>query len=394
MEVERFIHGGDKPSTRRAYQPHWKLWEEFHMQRLRGSTDVVLREYSEQDRADLWVMFIRWLTSPPHNKRHEQVFATLRAVRKQLIIFRVNISFLGDEGIREARKASGRSNAEQRTYLNEKRKRQKLPAFREMLDDLREHLWTNQLWDRKGALKRAIYLAFLVGCNEGPRPSNCCLPERSSGTDHACRAEDFVFTVAADTQVSAGSVRCVQLITENAVVSARITYVTTKTGTTVISTEEKVIARRSPEEEQLLDDLTEWVMHAALVKGDLFFTIKAGNGKPKRLQQSDMRKELKESCVRLNVPPEHFSLSSARRFYATQTDLAGISAAERNQGQWAAGSRVPDNHYSRASTLRGSLATLSMPGVQRLSRCDIMQLIPYVDCDLSDMEDDGEAEEE
>jgi hypothetical protein len=59
--------------------------------------------------------------------------------------------------------------------------------------------------------------------------------------------------------------------------------------------------------------------------------------------------------------------------------LAGAPPAEvRAVGGWSANSTVPDTHYSRASSLRGSLAMLADPSVPRLKKSDIMQLLPFV----------------
>ena len=89
-----------------------------------------------------------------------------------------------------------------------------------------------------------------------------------------------------------------------------------------------------------------------------------------------MASAVKQAAVRCGLPPQHFSTSSTRRFFATQMDFAGVSKAERNAvGGWSQTSSVADGHYSREGALRGAFAVL---GAQRLSLTDVQRLVPFV----------------
>ena len=218
-------------------------------------------------------------------------------------------------------------------------------------------------------------------CNEGPRASNLTPPDGRRQEDHGCKAKDLVFTLVGEDQVAAGAEGTVaRLVVPSNVVAACLTYVSSKPGKAKanVTQEKKVIMRRSLEESQLLDDLVEWVSHADLISDDRLFVVKLGK-KPLQLRAKDIRVGIKGSAVRCKVPPRHFSTSSGRKFFATQMTLAGAPPAEiRAVGGWSASSSVPDTHYSRASSLRGSLAMLGDPTVPRLKRSDIVQLLPFV----------------
>jgi len=222
-------------------------------------------------------------------------------------------------------------------------------------------------------------LAFVLTCNEGPRISNLTPPDGKKGEDHRCIEKDLVFTLAGGDQIAAGTEGTVaRLAVPNDVSSACLTYVSSKPGKAKVKggEEKKAIMRRSPEEGHLLDDLNEWVLHADLASDDRLFVVKMG--KSLQLRAKDIRSGIKESAKRCGVLPCHFS--TGRKFFATQMSLARDPPAEiRAVGGLSAESTVPETHYSRASSLRGSLAMLADPNAPRLKRSDIMQLLPFVD---------------
>ena len=89
-----------------------------------------------------------------------------------------------------------------------------------------------------------------------------------------------------------------------------------------------------------------------------------------------MASAVKQAAVRCGLPPQHFSTSSTRRFFATQMDFAGVSKAERNAvGGWSQTSSVADGHYSREDALRVAFAVL---GARRLSLTNVQRLVPFV----------------
>lgn len=377
-KISDVLAHGVASSTAAAYAADVELWKEFH--REENSDDLLLAQCSgdHTTRTDIWILFIAFLLHK--GKREEQVHSVLTGVRDFLLTSHVDISFLCNPLVGRARKGAKRTHDEHRVYLSEKVRRAKLPAFTEMLEDMRAHLWTGSWEDKPARLARAVYLAFMITCNEGPRVSNLTPPDGTKKEDHGCKAKDLVFTLASEEQMAAGAEGTVaRLAVSSNVTSACLSYVTSKPGQSKgKGTEKKVIMRRSPEESQLLDDLVEWVTHANLSGDDRLFVVKIG-AKPLHLRAKDIRGGVKNSADRCGVPRRHFSTSSGRKFFATQMSLAGAPREEiRAVGGWSENSTVPDTHYNRASSLRGSLAMLADPTVPRLRKADIVQLLPFV----------------
>ena len=155
-----------------------------------------------------------------------------------------------------------------------------------------------------------------------------------------------------------------------------ISYLTTKVGSKKDIQNSKIVARRSDEESQLLDDIVEWVKRGEIEGGEKVFTIKVNKERPRLLRSCEVAKAVKDSAARLGLPQQHFSTSSARKVFANQMDLPGVSKEERNAvGGWAEKSSVPDKHYSRAGDLRGDFAVL---GESRMSLGDLKRIVPFV----------------
>ena len=307
--------------------------------------------------------------------------AVLAAVRNDLVVQRSDVKFLGNNpAIQRGRAGVARSDDEAREQMAARKKRKILPAFVEMLTEWRRASWDDQPWDtREGRLNRAAYLGFMVMCNEGPRISNVTPAEgkgKEAKRNHNCKGRDLVFESIHGVRAHVGQPALAAMVLESqSVASANISYITTKVRKQQQVQENKIIARRTEEESRLLDDLVEWARRAEIGEDEKLFTIKM-DGQSRLMRYSDVASAVKQAAVRCGLPPQHFSTSSARRFFATQMDLAGVSKAERNAvGGWSQTSSVADGHYSREGALRGAFAVL---GAQRLSLTDVQRLVPFV----------------
>ena len=91
--------------------------------------------------------------------RAEQVHSGLSGVRYYLLTGLSGITFLSDESIALVRKAVRRSPEEQRVYLEEKRLRAQLLASVDMLGNMRDFLWKEDMWGFDDLLDKVIWLS-------------------------------------------------------------------------------------------------------------------------------------------------------------------------------------------------------------------------------------------
>ena len=124
----------------------------------------------------------------------------------------------------------------------------------------------------------------------------------------------------------------------------------------------KLIARRSREESEWLDDLVVWLVNSHLVAEDLIFTrymAKTVGGKmfKKRLSAEMMRCAVKDMAVNAGFPPERFSAHSLRKGGMSQMRGLGASSDDRrDRGNNADGSNVYDTVYDYSTVALGPLA--------------------------------------
>ena len=379
-----FLMGGVQTSTSASYAGHWKRWEKFHQEN--GSTDVYLSHLKDNDtaRAVIWTLFIYDLYSG--GLRAEQVHSVLSGVRYYLLTSLSGIAFLSDESIALARKAVRRSPEEQRVYLEEKRLRAQLPVSVDMLGNMRNFLWKEDMWGFDDLLDKAIWLASCLSFDRGPRLGNISLKNGQHAVDHNIRCKSAYFSVktldgpvkkiAAGPGLVGVNLRLVDSMTIEIPTSK-----TTGSGRKH-QLEPILISRTTDLSSQLLDDFVRFVQHSGASGEDPLFSFyrqseKTGLTALKKLVRKEITSAIKACAVRCGLPPRYFSGNSLRKGTATQLSLGGLPAEDRNiAGGWARDSKVPDLHYDASRRVRGALDAAGNNGASSLSTKDLQAMFP------------------
>jgi integrase len=103
----------------------------------------------------------------------------------------------------------------------------------------------------------------------------------------------------------------------------------------------KLIARRSPEEAEFLDDLAAWIIHSGASASDEVFSFRRRDGTLVRLTGRLVRDEIKKTYASSGLPPDYFSAHSLRKGAITHMRAQGATEDDRrDRGNYASGSTV------------------------------------------------------
>jgi hypothetical protein len=123
----------------------------------------------------------------------------------------------------------------------------------------------------------------------------------------------------------------------------------------------KRIQRRSVEEEELLEDLVEWVRHSGSGPGDpLFSRYTQFPGKPRMRKMCTggmVSKVIKQFVGRAGLNPKEYAFHSLRKGCVTQMNAFGVGIEETNaRGNYARESIMVNTVYNQNDTGRGPSA--------------------------------------
>jgi Phage integrase family len=111
----------------------------------------------------------------------------------------------------------------------------------------------------------------------------------------------------------------------------------------------KLIARRSPEEAQFLEDLASYVAKSGATGRDEVFSFREENRTEVPLRSRTVREELKRTCESNGLPSAYFSSHSLRKGAITHMLAAGATEEDRrDRGNYSAGSQVMNQTYDYA----------------------------------------------
>jgi hypothetical protein len=137
-----------------------------------------------------------------------------------------------------------------------------------------------------------------------------------------------------------------------------------------------LIARRSPEEAEFLDDLAAWITYSGTTGIDEVFGFRKRDGNLVHLTGRSVRDEIKKTCTSNGLPPDYFSAHSQRKGAITHLRAQGASEDDRRErGNYTAGSTAMNSVYDYA-TGRGPLASNSLEGGHRLEKEDLKRMLP------------------
>ena len=253
----------------------------------------------------------------------------------------------------------------------------KLPICESLINDMRTRMWTGKPWTGMGLKGRISYVACVWGFDQSARVSEYT-PAEPGATDHCVRLDDITFyrnmpdcvvncTGGTLAEVLRGEEENSPLIKE--VIECYILAASSKDKVVVKAT---LIARRSEEVSQFLDDLLLVISRSGALGLDELFSQRT-DGKEKSVQ---ILEEIKETCRLRNLPPNYFSSHSLREGAITHMRSLGSTEDDRkDRGNYAPGSQVMNTTYDYATGL-GPLAANSIAGGQKPSVTDVRRLLP------------------
>lgn len=233
----------------------------------------------------------------------------------------------------------------------------KLPICESILTDMRTRLWEGR--DRKGVdmQVRMTYLGCMCGFEMGEGVSEYTQPEPGA-VDNCVRTDDLTFTIEAGDQTT--SVRASALAALGLHLSAeglkqiaecRFRTVTSERKVTV---KDKLIARRSPEEAEFLEDIVKFVVNGGARGEEEMLSCCRPDGSRLALRSRTIRDKLKRTCQSNGLPSTNFRSHSLRKGAITHMRTLGGKRGQP-QEQRKLYPRIPSNeqyvrlrHWTRA----------------------------------------------
>jgi hypothetical protein len=377
MELAEFIGGSVLPNTQLAYTKEWIEWSK-HLREEANISDPYLKGVHEDEKAAL--VSLMMLRRHKQNRRGKAATAFTAAIRLEFAKRRLSTTFLDSAVVTTARTSCKMTPAE----LREKRNSEptysvKLPISEDVLADMRTRLWNNLDWSDEDKEKRMKYLGCMWGFELSARVSEYTRAE-PGGSDHCIRLDDLTFIIEghAVTQTISGGSLADNGATTSAAGLGRISEcrVQGTSSKAKVAVKPKLIARRSAEEAQFLEDVAIFVARSGATGRDEIFSFRKQDGTLVTLRSRTVRDELKKTCESNGLPPAYFSSHSLRKGAITHMRAAGATEEDRrDRGNYSAGSQVMNQTYDYAVGL-GPLASNSLPGARRLGVKDVKRLIP------------------
>lgn len=321
---------------------------------------------SERAKARELTLFFRYLYYE-RGLREEQVSAIASATAYCLSVAGRDTAFLRTELALRARKACARSANEARIHNRRRIDHDKLPVTFEILALIRSLYWEGRSWSSKDDLDaRGTWIAVAIGFDCGTRVGNITKQDGPGREDHCIRSSDLTFELSSSrvalrelagveavrSEISGG------LVLPSDVSRAWLTFVSSKTMRHLKSQmEPKLIGRRTQAENQLLDDLVEWVVHSGTRDTDELAT-RYCNGQKRTTTRKDLSTALKRAAVAAGKDPSKYSTKSLRGGFTTAAFEAELPEVEINlRGGWVPNSKVPRCSYAtRPGTSLGGMA--------------------------------------
>ena len=377
MELEAFIAGSVLPNTQIAYTKEWVEWTN-HLKQEANINDPYLQGVHEDEKASL--VSLMMLRKYKHNRRGKSATAFTAAIRLEFAKKRLSSTFLDDAVVSTARASCKMKPAELRERRNsEPTHTVKLPISEDIFVGMRARLWDGRSWCDSDKEQRVKYLGCLWGFEMGARVSEYTRAE-PGGSDHCIRLDDLTFIIETPTvteTLSGGSLAADASVGTPAglmrISECRVLGTSSKAK---VSVKPKLIARRTEEEAQFLEDVATFVFRSGATGRDELFSYRKTDGTLAPLRSRTIRDELKKTCEINGLPPAYFSSHSLRKGAITHMRAAGATEEDRrDRGNYSAGSQVMNQTYDYAVGL-GPLASNSLPGARKLGVRDVMLLIP------------------
>ena len=132
----------------------------------------------------------------------------------------------------------------------------------------------------------------------------------------------------------------------------------------------------APDEPTFLSEMVLFIVRSGAQGSDELFSIRTVTGTKTALTGRAVRDQIKDTCRRLGLPPDHFSSHSLRKGAVTHMRANGVSEDDRrDRGNYAPRSQVMNDTYDYATGL-GPLASKSLPGACQPTVTDLQRIIP------------------
>ena len=362
----QFLAKGVTRGTRSAYAADWRLWSAFvgKIAQDGGEGDVYLEKSgSDRDRAVMLALFFkeRYETG---GMRGRQATAVSAGIRHHFATALKPVHWFDSQIVTNARAACKMTCDELRGHKREAKGRATLPVSEDMIMAARVRLWEGKSWGWGDVDDRMTYMGLMWGFDQVARVSEYTSAEPSA-EDHCVRVWQLTFVVEGEMgqpqRLISGSLLAQEMRATPipAIMACEVEASSHKSG---VLRKKKVIGRRSEEESQWLDDLTEWLLKSDLKTEDQIFTrykAKTIGGKVymKRLSAEMIRTAVKDMAIAAGLPPNKFSSHSLRKGGMSQMRGLGASADDRrDRGNYADGSSVGDTIYDYSVVALGPLA--------------------------------------
>ena len=376
LDLSTFISTSVLPKTNKVYEKEWISFKAFVREET-GSDDPFLTECTDDEKASLVALMM--MRRHQAGKRGKAATAFTAAVRQMYARTMRATAFLDSSIIATARTSCLMKPDELRALKdNGPSTSVKLPICEGILADLRLRSWPDG-WSDDAKRVKAVYAGTMYGFETAGRASEFTHCELGS-QDHCARVDDFTFTVefSETTENVPGSGLAALGLADSvegrlSITECRVRTVSSK-GKVVVKP--KLIARRSPEEAEFLDDLAAWITHSGTTGKDEVFSFRKQDGNIVHLTGRAVRDEIKRTCVSNGLPPDYFSAHSLRKGAITHMRSQGATEDDRrDRGNYSAGSTVMNGVYDYATGL-GPLASNSLEGGHRLDKKDLKRLLP------------------
>jgi hypothetical protein len=376
QELSAFISTAVLPKTNRVYEKEWVAFKAF-VKTETGSDDPFLTNYTDDEKASLVALMM--MRRHEAGKRGKAATAFTAAVRQMYARMMRATAFFDSSIIATARMSCLMKPDELRALKDSGPVATvKLPICEGILTDLRARSWPEG-WSDEAKRLKAVYVGTMYGFETAGRIGEFTHCELGN-QDHCARVDDFTFaveTLGATRNVLGSGLAALRLTDSvegrQSLVECRVRTVSSK-GKVVVKP--KLIARRSPEEAEFLDDLAAWITYSGTAGTDEVFSFRRRDGNLVHLTGRSVRDEIKKTCASNGLPPDYFSAHSLRKGAITHMRAQGASEDDRrDRGNYAAGSTVMNSVYDYATGL-GPLASNSLEGGHRLDKKDLKRMLP------------------
>jgi hypothetical protein len=379
-EMERdqlgaFIGRSVTAGTLKRYASGWTEWRNYvsTLRDSRVSNDPYLAALDDEGKSYHLARFFQ--LRHVSGLRGKAATAVGAAVRKHFEIGLKSTVFMDAPIVSRARKSCQMTTAESREYAKSDASKAKLPVCEEMVQELRSQLWENVPWiTLEQRDMHMTYICIVYGFDIAVRVGEATVTS-GYNENHTILAEELVFNLSEPVlvdgkeiySVRGGSKELISHVVKDNILHCDVGALSGKTGALK---KDKRIGRRSPAEEQFLEDLFTWIQKSGVQSKEHLFSrwgrTKAGKMSHKNCTPKMATAAIKKAAITRNLDPDDYAFHSLRKAAMTHMRAMGVSREEsRDRGNYSSDSVVMEQVYDYDVSGFGPLASNSLPGGKR-----------------------------